>query len=192
MNLRFQKANLSRLQWQRNALGILSASLLVVVLLQTTLLFFKDTKTILLPAELKQGYWIEGNRFSPSYLEEQGMYFAHLLLDVSPANILDQGEVLLRYVDSKAYGDFRARLLQEEQRLKRDSLSLNFVAIECEVIPQELALEITGDLNGYVAAKKISSHRETYRIEFSSHKGRLFLKSFQVIKTDQEDLPAQN
>lgn len=191
MNLRFQKANLSRMQWQRNALGVLSAGLLVVVVLETILLLFKDTKTILLPAESKQGYWVEGNKFSASYLEEQGMYFTHLLLDVSPANILDQGEVLLRYVDSKAYGEFKAKLLHEEQRLKRDSLSLNFIAVEAQVFPKDLALEITGDLNGYVAGKKISTHRETYRVEFSSYKGRLFLKSFTVIKTDQEDLPAQ-
>ena len=192
MNLRFQKANLSRVQWQRNALGVLSAGLLFVVVLETILLFFKDTKTILLPAESKQGYWVEGNKFSASYLEEQGLYFTHLLLDVSPANILDQGEILLRYVDSKAYGEFKAKLLQEEQRLKRDSLSLNFIAVEAQVFPKDLALEIIGDLNGYVAGKKISTHRETYRVEFSSHKGRLFLKSFTVIKTDQEDLPAQN
>ncbi|MEI6628862.1 MAG: hypothetical protein WCN27_05635, partial [Alphaproteobacteria bacterium] len=43
-----------------------------------------------------------------------------------------------------------------------------------------------GDINGYVASKKISSHRETYRLEFASVKGRLFLKSFKVLKSDQE------
>ena len=114
------------------------------------------------------------------------MYFAHLLLDVSASNILAQGEILLRYVDSAHHGDFKTRLFKEEQRLKRDNLSLNFVPCDCEVFPSEMALEITGDLNGYVASKKISSHRESYRLEFTSVKGRLFLKSLKVIKSDQE------
>jgi len=114
------------------------------------------------------------------------MYFAHLLLDVSASNILAQGEILLRYVDSSYHGEFKTRLFKEEQRLKRDNLSLNFVVTDCEVFPSDMAIEITGDLNGYVVSKKISSHRETYRLEFASVKGRLFLKSFKVLKSDQE------
>ena len=186
MNFNFKQDCLTSAQWQRNVLAGLSAILLVVVLLQTLLLCFQSTKTIILPPETNQSFWVEGNRFSPVYLEEQGMYFAHLLLDVSPANILAQGEILLRYVDTANHGVFKTRLFKEEQRLKRDSLSLSFIAVECEVFPEAMAVEITGDLNGYVSGKKISSHRETYRLEFTSHKGRLFLKAMSVINTDQK------
>ena len=186
MDNRVKATRLSSLRVQRNSLAGLSLSLLVVTVLQSFLLLFKNPQTIILPPETKQSFWVEGNRFSPIYLEEQGMYFTHLLLDVSASNILAQGEILLRYVESSHYGEFKNRLFQEEQRLKRDNLALNFTAIECEVFPGEMALEITGDLNGYVASKKISNHRETYRLEFNGVKGRLFLKSFKVIKSDQE------
>lgn len=186
MDLRIKTARLTSLKVQRNVLAILACCLLLVVVLQSSFLFFKTNQTIILPPETKQSFWVEGNSFSPVYLEEQGMYFAHLLLDVSPANILAQGEILLRYVDSAYHGNFKTRLFEEEQRLKRDNLSLNFVANDCEVFPESLAIEITGDLNGYVAGKKISTHRESYRLEFSSHKGRLFLKAMQVIKSDQD------
>jgi len=186
MNYAFKLDSLEDAVAQRNMLGGLSAILLVVVLLQTIMLCFTSTKTIILPPETKQSFWVEGNRFSPMYLEEQGMYFAHLLLDVSPSNILAQGEILLRYVDTKHHGVFKTRLFKEEQRLKRDNLSLNFTAVECEVFPEDLTVEITGDLNGYVAHKKVSTHRETYRLEFASIKGRLFLKAMTVINTDQK------
>ena len=186
MDKRFKTTRISSLSMQRNSLAGLSLSLLVIAVLQSFLLLFKNSQTIILPPEVKQSFWVEGNRFSPIYLEEQGMYFTHLLLDVSASNILAQGEILLRYVESSHYGEFKNRLFQEEQRLKRDNLSLNFVACECEVFPGEMAVEITGDLNGYVSSKKISNHRETYRLEFSGVKGRLFLKSFKVIKSDQE------
>jgi conjugal transfer pilus assembly protein TraE len=188
MNFKFKQDCLETAQRLCHILGGLSAILLVVVLLQAVLLFFKSTKTIILPPETKQSFWVEGNSFSPIYLEEQGMYFAHLLLDVSASNILAQGEILLRYVDPVNHGVFKTRLFKEEQRLKRDNLSCNFVSVECEVFPKEMAVEITGDLNGYVGNKKISTHRETYRLEFTSYKGRLFLKAFTVINTDQKDL----
>lgn len=188
MNFQFKQDCLETAQWQRNVLGALSAVLLVTVFLQAVCLCFKSTKTIILPPETKQSFWVEGNSFSPVYLEEQGMYFAHLLLDVSASNILAQGEILLRYVDPINHGTFKAHLFKEEQRLKRDNVACNFVAVECEVFPKEMAVEITGDLNGYVANKKISTHRETYRLEFTSVKGRLFLKAFTVLKTDQKDL----
>ncbi len=186
MDIRVKDTSIASLQVQRNSLAGLSLTLLLVVVMQSFLLFFKSPQTIILPPETKQSFWVEGNRFSPVYLEEQGMYFAHLLLDVSASNILAQGEILLRYVDSAYHGEFKIRLFKEEQRLKRDNLSLNFVACDCEIFPSEMALEITGDLNGYVASKKISSHRETYRLEFLNVKGRLFLKSFKVLKSDQE------
>ncbi len=186
MDFRFKATRLSSLQFQRNSLAGLSLILLLVVVMQSFLLFFKNPQTIILPPETKQSFWVEGNRFAPVYLEEQGMYFAHLLLDVSASNILAQGEILLRYVDSAHHGEFKTRLFKEEQRLKQGNLSLNFVLCECEVFPSEMAVEITGDLNGYVVSKKISSHREKYRLEFSSKQGRLFLKNFKVIKSDQE------
>jgi conjugal transfer pilus assembly protein TraE len=186
MDLGFKNVRRASLLWQRNFLGGLSAILSVAVVLQTTLLFFKSSQTIILPPETKQSFWVEGNSFSPVYLEEQGMYFAHLLFDVSPGNILAQGDILLRYVDPIYHDNFKTQLFKEEQRLKRDSLSLSFTAIECEVFPKILAVEISGDLNGYVGGKKISTYRERYRLEFTSTKGRLFLKAVTVIETNQK------
>ena len=55
-----------------------------------------------------------------------------------------------------------------------------------KLFPEAMTVEITGDLNGYVSNKKISTHRETYRLEFTSTKGRLFLKAVTVVNTDQK------
>jgi conjugal transfer pilus assembly protein TraE len=188
MDTRLKSKKLASLHFQRNVLTGVGAILLLVVVLQTILLFLKNEKIIILPPEIKQSFWVEGNSFAPTYLQEQGMYFTHLLMDVSASNILAQGEVLLRYADSSVHESLKARLYKEEERLKKDSVSLNFMPIECEVFPKENAVEVTGDLNAFVAFKKISTHRETYRLEFSAKSGRLFLKSFTVLKSDNKDL----
>ena len=184
----------SGMQFQRNSMLGLSACLLLVVILQSLFLFFRHEKIILMPPELKQSFWVEGNTFSPTYLEEQGLYVAHLLLDVSEANILYQGEVVLRYTDPSHHSTFKAKILEDQKRLKKDNLALTFVPIECEVFPDSLTVEITGDLNGYVGSKKVTSHRETYRVSFDAKQARLFLKDFQTLKTDTKgvdiDAPA--
>lgn len=184
----FKDLKLGNLTFQRNVLAGLASVLLVITLLQTIFLFLKNERVIILPPETKQSFWVEGNKFSPMYLEEQAIFFAHLLLDVSASNILSQGEILLRYTDSSAHEVLKTRLFKEEGRLKRDNVSMKFDLVECEVFPDQLMLELTGDLHAYVAHKKISTHRETYRVEFSSKSGRLFLKSFEVIKSDNKDL----
>ena len=184
----FKDLKLGNLTFQRNVLAGLASVLLVITLLQTIFLFLKNERIIILPPETKQSFWVEGNKFSPMYLEEQAIFFAHLLLDVSASNILSQGEILLRYTDSSVHEILKTRLFKEEARLKRDNVSMKFDLVECEVYPDQLMLELTGDLHAYVAHKKISTHRETYRVEFSSKSGRLFLKSFEVIKSDNKDL----
>jgi conjugal transfer pilus assembly protein TraE len=188
MKYSFHQKRLSSLQCQKNFFGGLSTVLLAVVVLQAVFLFLRQERTLLLPPETKQSYWIEGNRFAPSYLEEMALYFTHLLLDVTEANILYNGEILLRYVEPQAYGSFKSKLFEDERRLKKDHLSLHFIPLECEVSPQALSSLITGDLVSYVGSKKISQHRESYQMTFSQAKGRLFLKSFAVVKTDQPDL----
>src|SRR5687767_8218465 len=119
MQFSLSKKRLGHLHVQRNLLASLSAVLLLIAFLQTLLLFFKKERTIITPPELSQSYWVQGNRFSPSYLEEMALYFTHLLLDVTESNVLLQGEVLLRYVSSEAYGRFKAKLLEDEKRLKK-------------------------------------------------------------------------
>lgn len=188
MKFTYFQQRFGRLHGQRNALLALVVVLLTVNVLQTVLLCVKREKTIIVPPELRQEFWVAGNRFAPSYLEEMGLFFTHLLLDVSPCNIMAQGEIVLRYVDSAFYGDFRRKLLEDEGRLKKDNLSLVFTPVHCEVFPGAMALEITGDLSSYMASKKVATHRERYRLEFTHHYGRLHLKRFVCIQSDQQDV----
>lgn len=191
MDIRLDQYRRQDLKTQRTALLGLSAILLLVVVLQAYFLCFRHERTIILPPELKQSFWVEGNTFSPLYLEEQALYMAHLLLDVSESNILMQGEVLLRYVVPENHEAFKTKILGDEQRLKRESLSLLFAPHTCEVHVDTLTVDITGDLHGYVGGKRVNTQRETYRITFESKKGRLFIKQCDVIETDHKEEDTQ-
>lgn len=187
MDARFDLKLRQDLHQQRQFLLGLSAALLLLVLMTSFLLLFRSEKIIILPPETKQSFWVEGNSFSPIYLEEQALYMAHLLLDVSESNILMQGEVLLRYVVPQEHGAFRIKILEDEKRLKKESLSLLFAPYECEVHIDQLMVDVTGDLHGYVGNKRVTTQRETYRIVFESKKGRLFLKSCTLLHTNEQE-----
>ena len=187
MKFLFQQKRLGHLQIQRNWYAGFSIILVLIVLLQTILLFFKNEKIIISPPELTQSYWVEGNRFSNSYLEEMALFFTHLILDVSESNILPQGEILLRYVSSNAYGEFKNKLLSDEKRLKNQQLSLQFTIQEVEFI-EPMKANIVGSLSSYVGSPKISTTQDTYRISFSQKKSRLFLESFEMIKSEKEKM----
>lgn len=186
MKFSLKEKRLSHLIVQRNLLAGLSVSLLTVSLMLSATLFFKSEKIIISPLELEQSFWVEGNKFSPNYLEEMAGYYAHLLLDVTPANILYQGDVILRSIEPEAYGAIKQKLYEDSKRLIRENLSLAFSPIEFQVAPDQLVVDVTGDLMSYVSGKRVSQHRETYRVAFSASKSRLFLKSFTLVASDKK------
>jgi type IV conjugative transfer system protein TraE len=189
MNFNLNLKHLSGLQKQRQFLLFLSSFLLIINFLQSFLLIFKKDRIVIVPSQLQQSFWVEGNNFSPSYLEEQALYFSHLLLDITQSNFISQAQVVLRYVDSKTYGDFKVKLLTQLERLKKDNLSLAFVAVDWQVNVDDLSVTITGDLLCYVASQRVSVNRKSYKVSFSSNKGRLFLKTFEDLeKSNQEGM----
>jgi len=186
MKFSLHQKRLGYLLVQRNLFLGLTIALVIVAIIQACFLFTKNERIIISPPELQQSYWVEGDRFSNSYLEEMALFFSHLLLDVSESNVLPQGEILLRYVSSNAYGDFKAKLLKDEKRLRKQQLTLHFVPREVEIIGP-LAVAVTGSLRSYVGSSKVVQIQETYRVGFSQSKGRLFLDSFEVIKSEQRN-----
>jgi len=53
------------------------------------------------------------------------------------------------------------------------------------VSPDQLKVDITGDLMSYVGDKKISQVRETYQFTFQNQSGRLLIAAFILLKSDR-------
>jgi len=152
---------------------------------QSLWLFWRHERIIITPPQLTQSFWIEGNQFSPQYLEEMALHYAHFLLDVTEKNILYQGDILLRYVTPESYGAFKAKLLADEKQLKQDHLSTRFSPTDVVVYPERLAVELSGELMSYVADKKISQVKETYQIRFRNQSGKLLIEDFSLVQSNE-------
>jgi len=185
MDFNLNQHRLSDLRFQRNVLAGACTVLLGINAIQGLCLFFRHERVIITPPQLTQGFWVDGNRFSPQYLEEMALHYAHFLLDVTEKNILYQGDILLRYVTPDAYGTFKARLLEDEKRLKKNNLSTRFSPSDVAISPDQLKVDITGELMSYVGDKKISQVRETYQFRFENQSGRLLIAAFTLLKSDK-------
>ena len=188
MRLLLNVARLQHLIHQRNIFVGISAVLLGANVLLAFKNFSYQERIIIVPPELHQSFWVEGNRVSNHYLEEMTLFFAHLLLDTSEASAPFNREVVLRYANPDSYGALKMQLLEDEQRYKKEQLSTSFKPSVVQVDNKKMTADITGDLLSFVGSKKISQHRETYRFHFRHNQGRLLIDSFVLVKTEAKEL----
>jgi conjugal transfer pilus assembly protein TraE len=184
MEFKVNQYRLNDLKFQRNIVAGVCAVLLATNAIQGLCLLFRHERVIITPPQLTQSFWAEGNLYSPQYLEEMALHYAHFLLDVTEKNVLYQGEILLRYVAPEAYGTFKAKILADEKQLKNDHLSTRFSPTDVVVHQDQLAVDLTGELMSYVGDKKISQVRETYQLKFRNQSGKLLIEAFTLLKSD--------
>jgi conjugal transfer pilus assembly protein TraE len=196
MDRLFEQTRISYLVSQRNILAGLSSILLVVVFLQSIFLFFRHERIIVSPPELHQSYWVEGDRFSESYLEEMAVFFAHLLLDVSAESLLYQGEVILRHVDAESYSRIRTKLFADAAKLKKENATSRFQPKKAIVSRKSMEVQLKGTMTQYVSGKDVSSYEETFVVRFSAKNGTIYLKDFALLATKNknfnDDVEKQN
>jgi conjugal transfer pilus assembly protein TraE len=154
----------------------LTASLLILLTILSLCLFFRSERVIVLPPEVKREFWVEGNRFSPEYLEEMAIYFLHLALDVNQTTLPYNTEMLARYSDVETGNYLRTKYEKDIRKLKQNDASTTFEVREVTVYPDKNIVRVEGTLNSYVGSKRIKDSQETYEVNFKTYRGRLFFK----------------
>ncbi len=182
MRLRLLNSRLSNLLHQRNFLLSLATALLLLNFVQATLLMFKTERVVVVPPEVKREFWFEKNQVSASYLEEMALFFADLILESSPESTTYKREIILRNTVAQGYGSLKARLLEDERRIKKDRVVTSFQPNSVKV--SRLTVAITGDLMSFVGEKRISQSRDTYQFEFIYQHGRLLIQSFKLVRSE--------
>jgi conjugal transfer pilus assembly protein TraE len=187
MKFQLRSDSLGDLRYQRFLLLVFTSFLLITNLTQAVLSLSQNERIVVVPPDLKQEVWLEKNRVSASYLEEWGLYYAQLLLNNSPSNIAFQREIILRQAVEHAYGPLKRRLMEDEDRIKKENVTTSFQPNFVKVDPNKMSVEITGDLLRYVGEKRISQSRDVYSFAMVYRYGRLLIESFKLIRSDQND-----
>jgi len=185
MKFNFASKRVTNFEYQRNTLLGLTAALLVLLIIMSLCLLFRSERVIVLPPEVKREFWVEGNRFSPEYLEEMAVYFLHLALDVNQTTLAYNIEMLSRYSDVETANYLRNKYEKDIKKLKQNDASTTFESREVLVFPDRNIARVTGTLNRYVGSKRIGDSQETYEVSFKTYRGRLFFK--EIKKIEEED-----
>lgn len=168
-------------EYQRNMLLGLTTMQLILLTIMSLCLFFRSERVILLPPEVRHEFWVEGNRFSPEYLEEMAVYFLHLSLDVNQTTLPYNTEILARYADVETGNFLRDKYEKDIKKLKQNNASTSFEVKNVTVYPDQNTVCVEGILNRYMGSKIIKASTETYAVNFKTYRGRLFFKSIKKI-----------
>lgn len=185
MKLSIFKQQLHILLRERNHSLLFGFTMLGVNVLLAFMVFNAKERIVVIPPVLTTSIWTERGTVSQSYLEEMAVFFAKQILDITPLTASYQREHLLRYVEPSFYHALRKKMIDEEERYKKDNLSMSFRPLSAVVNVKALQVTLTGLLQQYVANKFVQQTKEVYEMEFSYQSGQLLIKNF-VFKEQQE------
>jgi len=186
MDTNTQKRNVDVLRSSNRLLSLavigLTATLAVAML--GLLRSAGNEKVVVIPATLERPISIAGDQPSPSYLEQWGIWVAHLMLDVSASSIDITKDAILKYTHPASHGALENKLVFEAARLRRDASSSQFFPSQVVAAPASKAVAVVGQLDVYINERRTSSGTRAYAIEFEFSNGRMFLKDFYETELD--------
>jgi conjugal transfer pilus assembly protein TraE len=181
-----QKSRIRHLTEKRNGYLIIAVGSIVVNILLSIYICNANSneKIIFIPPVVDKPFWVSSNASSPEYLSMMNLLFTDLLLNITPSNAGMKHAIFLKYVDSKYYANFKTKLIEQEDQLKKEHTTISFQLIKPEVDVQNLVAKVTGDVQYTVGDTILPSKRLTYQMKFSYHSGLLQVTSFEEVKSN--------
>ncbi len=180
MKLEWLRADIASARRATGFLAVLlSASLLVNIVLATLVLRVSGRERIVLvPPTINKTFWVESERVSAEYLQQMAYFLMQLTLDVTPHSVDHQSGVLMQYAAPASYGELRATMAANAERLKRDGASTIFSPRDLVVDEATQRVGVRGQLTTFISDRRVSEVSKGYAIELQYAGGRVYLKAF--------------
>src|SRR5262249_22045093 len=153
----------------RNGYLVLACLSLLLNILLIVFLFcmMGRERIVVVPTEVNRSFWVTSSRVSPDYLAEMALYYTFLHFNVTPSNVSQQHALLLRYVAPASFNRFKMQLLTMEEKLKKDSISMNFQPTTYpEVDSNRLIAKVTGDVQYRIGDIQLPPQSVVYQWQF--------------------------
>lgn len=180
MNFKAYQDKLGRLSMRLNFTVTLVFGLLLSNIILAGLVWFAliHQRIEITPFNGSSSYIKSNARVDSDYLSLMAENFIYSRLNVTPETVNREHHSLLRFVDSSSYNDILAQLKKEAALIKAQKISSSFVISGIKANPEELMVEINGQLRRFVGLREIEPSDERYFIHFKYHLGRLSIASF--------------
>ncbi|HNO76229.1 type IV conjugative transfer system protein TraE [Nitrosomonas mobilis] len=158
---------------------LLAGSVLIIVLESMAILNLQgEARTVLVPPQIKQSFWVSNNAVSKEYLEEMAYWYAGLALNVTPTGIVYQNELFLKYALPSEFGRLSQEMASRSDFLKRNQTSSQFSVQDITVDEKHLRVALSGKLYTWVADKRAGDRDATFMIGFNYLNGKLYVSDF--------------
>ena len=179
-----EQARLQHLLKNRNGYLVLAFGSMILNIILSSFMFFMvgRERIVIVPPEIQKSFWVTSGRVSPEYLSEMVLFLTSLSFNVTPNNAETQHSVLLRYVDSAYYEKLKIKLIEVEDKIKKEHITTSFYPNEVKVDTKKLIAKVSGDLVYTVGDIQIAPAHVTYLFGFSYKQGQLRITSFPEVK----------
>lgn len=177
MEINYLQQNITKLLQQRNVIAVISGIQTLAMSVLIIALAFKSERTILMPPEIKKPMRFQGTQVPKEYLEELGIYFSKLLLDITPSSFPHNHEQILKYTSPEAYGELKKQLMNDGEQYTKLQLSTHFYPTQVTVYSKTFEVEVKGMLINYIAGNKVKESQETVKLKFNNNGAGILLNS---------------
>ncbi len=178
----------ARLGLKRLTLGLLTGSLAVNALLAGALLFKKESvSTVLIPVgfnEVTHPVSVSDSHVDQDYLMLVARDLLSLALNVTPANVDFNREVLLKHVAPESFGAIDEALKVKAAQIKRLHATTLFEAQSMNVNTQALGVEAHGVKRHFIGKTETKRQKTSIILRFNLVAGKLQLAS--LSETDEK------
>lgn len=162
--------------WQMVAVGMSLSNFLLVIFL---FLLQSPEKTVIVPTEVRDRFWVRGDEVSPEYYAQMSEFFVDKLLNYNALNADGQFTEVLKYMDPAAFNVMQAKMKIEATDIKSKNMSSAFYQQEIKVKGKKVLGY--GELVSMMSGQTIGRQRIGYKLEFDYRNGKLFVKSFEKL-----------
>ena len=166
----------------RLALGALLALSVAANLVLGHGLATRERVTVLVPAVSGPAWEVGESWAGRRYLEDAARTAAVTLLTLTPENAAHVREAAARLAAPEARGAIGAWVAAEAERMARRDLTTAFYPRRIEGAPEDLSVEIAGELATWIGREEAFRERRRYRLAFRVDAGRLGLVRFEQLE----------
>lgn len=139
----------------------------------------KNDRIIVLPGIVSKEFSMQGvNMLSDAYVEQMGIFFTHLLLDLTPQNVGYNASILLKNVDQSNYFTISEYFKKKEKAHKNYNLVTRFDITSLKIIKERCVIEVEGVLNVQFGAERNVTKPAKYMLNYGIQNGKMLVTGF--------------
>jgi len=133
---------------------------------------------------------VRGDEISAAYVEQMGRYFTQLLMTYQKQTARAQFDAVLQYFDPRVYGDVKARLHAEADRIERNDIASVYHITKISIDGKKAM--ITGEHIGIVGKQIVGRSAKSYTMKFRYADGQLRIAAFSEADPSNVGRPGSN